>query len=137
MQWSDVTAPPNTKTLRQFAGLCLIFAAGLAGWRLWHGSLTTPASVVSAVGTAIGVIGLARPAAVRPIYAGWMIAVFPIGWTVSRLMIALMFFAVFTPVALMFRMVGRDALQLKRTQRRTHWSPKAAASDAATYLRQS
>jgi len=137
MQWSEVVAPPKARTLRQFAGLCLIFGAGLAGWRAWHASFTVPAAAVAVAGGVIGLVGLIRPAAIRPIYTGWMMAVFPIGWTMSRLMVGLMFFVVFTPVALVFRLLGRDALQLKRSSRGSYWSAKAAADGAASYLRQS
>ena len=36
-------------------------------------------------------------------------------------MVALMFFLVFTPVALVFRMMGRDALQLRKSARASYW----------------
>ena len=84
MQWSDVVAPPKTKTLRQFAGLCLVFASALAAWRGWHGALTERAALVAAAGVAVGLIGLFRPSAIRPIYTGWMMAVFPIPAGPSR-----------------------------------------------------
>lgn len=137
MQWSEVTAPPKTKTLRQFAGLCLLFAGGFVAWCAWHVTLTEPGLLVAAASAAVGLIGLVRPAAIRPIYTGWMMVVFPIGWTVSRVMIGVMFFVVFTPVALIFRLMGRDALELKRARRATYWSSKSGPGDAAGYLRQS
>ena len=33
MQWSDIQFHPPLKTLRQFAGLCLVFFGGLAAWQ--------------------------------------------------------------------------------------------------------
>ena len=137
MQWSDVIAVPKPKILRQFAGLWLLFFCGVAAWRAWHGHVDLRTALGAVAGVVIGVLGLVRPSAIRPIYAGWMIAAFPIGWTVSRLMVLLMFFVVFTPVALIFRMIGRDALQLRRPQGSSYWSVKSGAGPAKGYLRQS
>ena len=39
MQWSDIQFDPPRKTLRQFAGLWLVFFGGLA---LWQGSGARP-----------------------------------------------------------------------------------------------
>ena len=53
----------------------------------------------------------------RLIYVGWMVLAFPIGWTVSQVMLALMFFGLFTPIGLVFRLIGRDPLQRTRPAR--------------------
>ena len=66
-----------------------------------------------------------------------MIAAFPIGWTVSRLMIAIVFYLVITPIASVFRLVGRDLLKRRRRDTPSYWSRKSTPTDAATYLRQS
>jgi hypothetical protein len=76
------------------------------------------------------------PALVRPIYVGWMIAAFPIGWTVSRVALALTFFGVVTPMGWIFRITGRDALMLRRRAVTSYWSPKTKAADAREYFRQ-
>jgi hypothetical protein len=137
MRWSDVIAVPKPKMLRQFAGLWLIFFCGVAAWRARHGHEDLRAAVEVTAGLVVGIVGLVRPSAIRPIYTGWMIAAFPIGWTVSRLMVLLMFYVVFTPVALIFRVMGRDALRLRRSQGSSYWSVKNKAGAAETYLRQS
>ena len=36
-------------------------------------------------------VGATLPSANRPIYVGWMVLAFPIGWTVSQAMLGLMF----------------------------------------------
>ena len=55
-----------------------------------------------------------RPEWLRSIYVGWMVLAFPIGWTVSQVMLAVMFFGLFTPIGLVFRLIGRDPLQRAR-----------------------
>ena len=76
------------------------------------------------------------PAVVKPIYMGWMIAAFPIGWTVSRVALATIFFAVVTPLALVFRARGRDALRLRRETHDTYWIARRKAPAPSDYFRQ-
>jgi TRAP-type C4-dicarboxylate transport system permease small subunit len=138
MKWSEVVAPPPERLLRQFAGLFLVFFLGLAGWRAWHGQADGWAAALAALALVVGLVGLARPSAVRFIYTGWMIVAFPIGWTVSRVALALVFYGVFTPVAMVFRMMRRDELQLRRRNgRASYWRPKPTAINVREYFRQS
>jgi len=76
---------------------------------------------IAATGAAVGLVGLVRPDAIRYVYTGWMIAAFPIGWTISRLIVTLLFYVVFAPFALVFRLLGRDALRLHRRAPTTYW----------------
>ena len=138
MQWADVTAAPSAKKLRQFAALSLVFFVGLAALRLWHGRQDVETAALAGLGLMIGTLGLVRPAAIRFVYTGWMIAAFPIGWTVSRVMLALLFYGVFTPVAIVFRMTGRDLLGLRRRGGvETYWTVKPGVTDPRGYFRQS
>jgi hypothetical protein len=136
MQWSDVTKAPTLKMLRQFAGLSLVVFGGLAAWRLWHGQAGLWTYVLAIAAVLVGVTGLIAPALIRPVYTGWMIVAFPIGWTVSKIALGLMFFLVFMPVGLVFRMTGRDALRLKRTRDGSYWLAKPASRSGDEYLRQ-
>ncbi|HYN09270.1 MAG TPA: SxtJ family membrane protein [Vicinamibacterales bacterium] len=136
MQWSDVVARPSPKVLRQFAVLCLIVFGIMAAIGLWRGQGITIPVAIALAGIAVGLVGVVQPAAIRWIYSGWMIAVFPIGWTISRLMLAALFYLVFTPVALVFRLIRRDALHLRRQNARSHWTPKAGATSVDQYFRQ-
>jgi hypothetical protein len=74
----------------------------------------------------------------RPVFVAWMVVAFPIGWVVSRLVLLLLFFGVVTPVALFFRVTGRDALKVKRRPGAgTYWTQKPHSADVASYFRQS
>ena len=136
MQWSDIVARPSVKTLRQFAVLCLVVFGIMVAIGLWRGQGITIAVSIALAGVAVGLVGVVQPAAIRWIYSGWMIAVFPIGWTISRLMLAALFYLVFTPVALVFRVVRRDALRLRRQDGRSYWTPKPGATSTDQYFRQ-
>src|SRR5262245_5532485 len=136
MRWSDVTARPSPKTLRQFAGLLLIVVTLLTGLRYWKGEAGPVTIAIAAAGIVVGLLGLVRPEAIRYVYTGWMIAAFPIGWTISRVVVTALFYLVFTPFAFVFKLMGRDALSLKRHERRSYWTPSEQASKVESYYGQ-
>jgi len=79
---------PSRKDLRIFAALQVLFFAFIA-WTVWKRTGSTNISTwMMAISAWVGVIGLLAPAAIRWIYVGWMIAVFPIGWIVSHTIIS-------------------------------------------------
>jgi len=47
------------------------------------------------------------------------------------------YYLLFTPLALVFRLIGRDALSLKRrSDARTYWAPRNGTQEPRRYLRQ-
>jgi hypothetical protein len=140
MQWSDVVKPPPATILRQFAVLFLVVFVGMALWRAWQGNVNAWTWGLGAAGLVVGSVGAIHPPAVRWLYTGWMVAAFPIGWTISRLMLLLLFYLLFTPVAWLFRLMGRDALALKRpTGARSGgslWMAKPRPKQASDYFHQ-
>ena len=137
MQWSDIQFRPPEKTLRQFAGLWLVCFGGLAAWEWFGRHHANPSIALAALALTIGPLGLVWPRLLRPIYVAWMVLAFPIGWTVSQVMLAIMFFGLFTPIGLVFRLIGRDALQRNRQpERESYWEPKPAPADLRRYFKQ-
>jgi len=136
MQWSEVTKPPKDKVLRQFAGLWLIFFVGLAAWRAWSTGFDGWALVLAALGLILGLAGLARPRVMRYIFTGWLVAAFPIGWTISKITLGAMFLLIFTPVAFVFRLSGRDALHRRKASARSYWTAMGHADKVDQYFRQ-
>jgi hypothetical protein len=136
MQWSDVTKAPSLTLLRQFAGLWLTVFGGLAAWRWWQGNDGMATIAIAVAALVIGVAGLIAPASVRLIYTGWMIVAFPIGWTISKIMLGTVFFIVFTAVGLVFRLTGRDPLRMRGGRHESYWIPKESPSSDDEYLHQ-
>ena len=137
MQWSDIQFRPPLKTLRQFAGLWLAFFGGLAAWQGIFLGRGTLGMVLAALALSAGLLGLVWPWIIAAGLCGWMVLAFPIGWTVSQAMLAIMFYGLFTPIGLLFRLIGRDPLQLTRRQGlETYWSPKPPANDPRRYFKQ-
>ena len=136
MRWADIPTDPSVRTLRQFAGLLAVAGAGFAAWQWWRHENALLAAVFAVAGL-VGLWGCWRPTDLRPIFIGWMVLVFPIGWAVSLLALSILFFVVFTPIALAFRLAGRDFLRLQPdADADTYWEPMALSSDPKSYLNQ-
>lgn len=137
MRWADIPFDATTRTLRQFAGIWLVFLGGLAVYWGWYRGYTMAGWILAALAGTIGPLGLLAPQLIRPIWMASLIVTFPIGWVVSRVLIGILFYGVFTPFALVFRLIGRDALQRhSKPGGDTYWVPKPAVADVGRYYRQ-
>lgn len=136
MQWTDVTAPPKERILRQFAGVWLVFFAGAAIWRAAHARADARAIAFVLLALVIGGLGLWRPRTIRYAYTAAMIAAFPIGWITSKVVLAAFFFVVFTGVGWAFRLMGRDHLRIRPSNPDSFWIEKPSPPKAESYFRQ-
>ncbi len=137
MQWSDIQFRPPEKTLRQFAWLWLAFFVGLATWEGIVRQRSSLAAAFAALALSVGPLGIVRPYTLRPIYVAWMVLAFPIGWTVSQAILALMFYGLFTPIGLIFKIIGRDPLHRARVPSlESYWSAKPTPDNPRRYFRQ-
>ncbi len=102
---------PTVKQLRGFGvgGLLASIIAALILHFVW-GAAVLGAVVVLAVGVALCVCSLVSPSLTRILYIGLTLAAMPIGFVVSFILLAAFYFLLLTPVALVFRLIGRDAL---------------------------
>jgi hypothetical protein len=137
MRWSEIQFRPSDQTVRQFAGFWIVFFGGIAVYQGYFRERTTLALTLGLAAAVVGLIGLAAPRLIRPIYVAWMIAAFPIGWVVSHLILAILFYGLFTPISLFFRLIGRDALQRRpRPELKSYYVAKTTPTDPGAYLRQ-
>ena len=138
MSMMPINWKPSARELRWFAGLLIVFFAVIAGlWWQRSGQTTGPLAIVS-VTTVIGLVGLIAPTAIRGVYVAWMIAVWPIGWMVSHVLLAVIFYGVMTPIGLILRAIGRDPMRKKLDRAaKTYWITRPAEeSDPQQYFRQ-
>jgi hypothetical protein len=139
MNWSDIPRNPSPRVLRQFSALCVLLFGALAVWEIALAADRHPLRGVclGTMAAVIGPLGLFRPQVLRPIFVGWMIIAFPPGWLSTRLMLAIVFYGVFTPMGLLFRLVGRSSLDFRlHSTQASYWTVKRSAGDAHGYFRQ-
>jgi hypothetical protein len=61
----------------------------------------------------------------------------PIGWAVSHLLLAGVFYLLIAPLGLAIRLSGRDKLQMRpEPSAATYWTPRPPAPPADRYFRQ-
>ncbi|MFN6145895.1 MAG: hypothetical protein ACK5AL_06025 [Planctomycetota bacterium] len=140
---------PTPRVLQQFAFLALPGLALLAWLALRllgaFGAIAAPASpwthpaVLAAAG--VGALQLAlyfagRREPSRWVYVGLMLVAYPIGLVVSTVLIAVIFYALITPIGLVFRAIGRDVMG-RRPDRSlpTYWHDRGAPRPAASYFK--
>ncbi len=133
---------PDRRKLREFA-LISLMVFGLLGTVIAYksgcfqssGKWTAPV-IVWLLGV-WGLLGAFAPPLVKPLYTGLMAVTFPIGWVISHLLLGLIYYGMFTPLALFFRLVGRDALKLKIDRNAaSYWIETPTNPDSANYFRQ-
>ncbi len=135
MQWSDISFTP--RTLRQFSALWIVFFLALAAWQGLAQGRQTLGMALTLLAVTVGPLGIVRPLWIKPIYTLWMAAVFPIGWFVSLLLLIIVYYGIVTPIAVVFRLIGRDALQRRMPDdAETYWHAKPAPESTRRYLRQ-
>ncbi len=133
----DINWKPSKRELRQFAGLWLVFFSLLGLWWWIDSGSTTAARWLWTAAAAIGLPGLLLPSVVRPIYLVWMALAFPIGWTVSHLLLGTIFYVVITPIGLVFRLAGKDPMKRRfEPDAPTYWEPHRTGDDPARYFKQ-
>ncbi len=132
---------PEPRVLRQFAVFAVVGLPLLAGLvlRMSHAfTWTHPAMLVAA---AVGVLQFALFAAglrapTRWLYVTLTIVALPIGFVLSQVLMAVIFYLVITPIGLVFRLIGRDAMGRRwEPQRKSYWHDRGPMRRPSSYFR--
>ncbi len=128
---------PTTRVLRQFAGFWFPLFCVMVGIFLGRAAGHWPE--IQKVWILMGVLavaGLVRPAIIRPVFVGLMVLTYPLGFIVSHVLLAGIFLCVLTPIGLVRRFMGADALNLRNGKRRdTLWIKSSATQMKSRYTR--
>lgn len=107
-------------------------------WLVLGGAHVTILLWLGAAGLLLAVTGIALPKALKPVFLALMIVATPIGIVIGEIAMLLIYFGVFFPIGLAFKLMNRDALQRKLDRNAsTYWQAKAQPRNAASYYRQS
>jgi hypothetical protein len=129
---------PSRGELRQFAGIWLPALFGSVGaLTLWQTHSLSWAAVFWGAAAVVALVGLLKPEFIRPVFVAWMSVAYPVGWTISHLLLATIFYLVITPVGLVLRALGYDPMNrvLDRSAK-TYWFLHEPGDGAARYFRQ-
>ena len=129
---------PTIRQLRVFGvgGLLASIVAALVLYFVWRAAVVWMV-VVLAAGAAVCLCSLVSPAAARILYLGLTLVAMPIGLVVSLVLLAAFYFLLLTPVALVFRLIGRDALRRRFDAAvESYWVPHRPSEDMERYFHQ-
>lgn len=132
---------PDERIVKQFAWFAVLGLPLLAWFVLrlvttfeWaHPVFLTVAAVgVSQLGlylTGVRVVS-------RALFLGLSILFVPIGFIISHVMLAAVYYLVLTPIALVFRVMGRDVIGKKLDPNaKTYWHERSGDQPAASYFK--
>jgi hypothetical protein len=93
--------------------------------------------VISGLAAGLIAVYYAVPTLQTRIYRGWMLSVAPIGYVVSHGLLALVYYFLLTPIALVMRLLNYDPL-LRRidAQATSYWRPRKQSIGPQDYFRQ-
>ena len=112
----------------------VVVAGALAYWQF---EAPAAARIIWGAGAALAAVY----AGVRPlrrwIYLGWLYAAFPVGWTVSHVLLAATYYLVLTPIGLLARWLREDPLERKLDRdAATYWTERRRMREVRRYFRQ-
>ena len=102
-------APPARRELRQFAWTVGGAFALLAAAGAWRGR-AAPAWTLGMLGAALLVAGAAAPGRLGPVYRAWMRMAHALSRVTTPVFMAVVYFGLLTPLALVLRLLGRRPL---------------------------
>jgi len=128
----------SRRTLRQFAAISvgvfgLLFALS---WYRHHGHPSVAGWIAGSFAAFVALPGILFPEWIRPVYMAAMAVTKPIGNLIGLLMLAIIYYGLLTPLAILFRLVGRDNLVRRRPNSSSYWIAKPQQRDPRSYLRQ-
>ena len=74
------------------------------------------------IGSIIIILGRIAPLILKPIYKIWMIFAVIISWTMTRIILSVLFFSIVTIIGLFTRLIGKDFLNLKSKSNESYWN---------------
>ncbi len=97
--------------LRKFGitvGIILMIIAGFLFWKEKESF-----QILLTFGVTLCILGIAIPFILKPIYWVWMIFATILGWIMTRVILSLLFYIIFTPIGLTLRFFGKQFLELR------------------------
>lgn len=116
MKFSEIELPSNRKF-----GFFLTFVFVVVASYFFYSTNPMWAYAFTLASLICLVITLVKSDALLPLNKLWMRFGFLLGMIVSPIVFGIIFFGLFTPIAILMRLIGRDELRLKFTQKASHW----------------
>ncbi len=111
--------------------MTVLLCLGVAFYTLLHKAFGIYPTLFG-VALVIGFFAQWFPRLLRPLYVSWMMFAAVLGWINTRLILGVIFFCVFTPIALFFKMIGKDPLARKFSSKESYRVPVLSKEEGST-----
>lgn len=104
---------PELRKLGLTIGIFLLVIASFLWWKQRPGF-----PYFAYAGGGVILLGLAAPILLKPVYKAWMAFAVVMGFMMTRVILTILFFGLFTPISLIAKLLGKDLLEER-------WEPNA------------
>jgi hypothetical protein len=131
VKFSEIELPSNRKF-----GFFFTFAFAAAAAYFFHAASITWAYVFVTATLIFLLITLIKSDVLLPLNKLWMRFGLLLGMIVSPIVLGIIFFGLFTPIAILMRLSGRDELQLRFSHKVSHWITRSEPIKSESFKNQ-
>ncbi len=111
---------------RQFGLILACIITAIGAWPLLNAEAVGGAWLIAAA--IIALISFAVPVVLSPVLKAWLAFSHVLGIINTHILLALTFFLLVTPLALIFKLIGRDPLKLRGGAAQSQWTAREEQS---------
>ena len=116
MQFSEIELPSNKKF-----GFFFTFVFAIASAYFYYSTSALWAYTFGLISLTLLIVSTIKAEILLPFNKLWMRFGYLLGMIVSPIVLGIIFFGLFTPIAFIMRLSGRDELRLKFLKKPSHW----------------
>lgn len=133
----ELPTEPGPIERKLFGGLVLLFCGLVGGFLLWKFDWHAVAWVLWSIGLLVTLVYYGVPPLQNRIYRGWLLAFYPIGFVISHVVLAAIWYLLFTPLALLRRLFAGDPLARgPEAEAETYWIDREGPVESSRYFKQ-
>ena len=126
------SCPPSVRSASHSPSSSRLFAL----WLYWRKGLPLEALLVLAAAVVFAILAYRSPLALRPLNRVWMKFGLLLHKIINPLVMGLLFFVVFTPTAIIMRLLRKDLLRLKKEPGvASYWIPRSVETDPPSNMK--
>lgn len=138
---------PTPKMLRVFGRIgvvvflllaaIVLFAGKFMFWSVAPGAVRPVTVSLAGLSVFCGLFAAAAPRVLWPLYIFMTVVFYPVGFVLGYVMMGVVYFLVITPIAVIFKIIGRDAMTREfDPSAETYWIKRRPPASVKRYLRQ-
>jgi hypothetical protein len=131
VKFSVIELPSNRKF-----GFFFTFVFAVAATYFYSSANVSLAYVFTGTASIFLLVTLIKSDSLHPLNKLWMRFGLLLGMIVSPILLGIIFFGMFTPIAMLMRLSGRDELRLKFSHKVSHWISRSEPIESESFKNQ-